>query len=118
MNVLEVKGLKTQFQTREGVVRAVDDVSLHVDQGEILAIVGESGSGKSCTMLSIMRLIQQPPGKIVAGEVLFGGRNLMDLSEREMRSVADHQDQRAELILLARQRDDVFDIRQHRIGLL
>jgi oligopeptide transport system ATP-binding protein len=87
MNVLEVKGLKTQFQTREGVVRAVDDVSLHVDQGEILAIVGESGSGKSCTMLSIMRLIQQPPGKIVAGEVLFGGRNLMDLSEREMRSV-------------------------------
>lgn len=87
MNVLEVNGLKTHFSTREGVVRAVDDVSFQVVQGETLAIVGESGSGKSCAMLSIMRLIQQPPGKIVAGEVRFAGRNLMDLSEREMRSV-------------------------------
>ena len=87
MNVLEVKDLKTQFQTREGVVRAVDGVSFQVKKGETLAIVGESGSGKSCTMLSIMRLIQQPPGKITAGEVLFGGRNLMDLSESEMRAV-------------------------------
>ncbi len=87
MNVLEVKDLKTQFQTREGVVRAVDDVSFQLNKGETLAIVGESGSGKSCTMLSIMRLIQQPPGRIVAGEVLFGGRNLMDLGEREMRAV-------------------------------
>ena len=87
MNVLEVKGLKTQFQTREGVVRAIDGVSFQLDKGETLAIVGESGSGKSCTMLSIMRLIQQPPGKIVAGEIRFGGRNLMELSEREMRAV-------------------------------
>ena len=87
MNVLEVNGLKTHFSTREGVVRAVDDVSFQVVQGETLAIVGESGSGKSCAMLSIMRLIQQPPGKIVAGEVRFAGRDLMDLSEREMRSV-------------------------------
>ncbi len=87
MTVLEVNGLRTQFHTREGVVRAVDDVSFSLARGETLAIVGESGSGKSCTMLSILRLIQQPPGRIVAGEVLFGGRNLMDLSEREMRAV-------------------------------
>ena len=87
MTVLEVNGLRTQFHTREGVVKAVDDVSFQLAQGETLAIVGESGSGKSCTMLSIMRLIQQPPGKIAAGEVLFGGRNLMALSEREMRAV-------------------------------
>ena len=87
MTVLEVNGLRTQFHTREGVVRAVDDVSFQIARGETLAIVGESGSGKSCTMLSIMRLIQQPPGKIVAGKVLFAGRNLMALSEREMRAV-------------------------------
>lgn len=87
MTVLDVHGIRTEFHTRERVVKAVDDVSFHVAKGETLAIVGESGSGKSCTMLSIMRLIQQPPGKIVAGEVLFSGRNLMELSEREMRAV-------------------------------
>lgn len=87
MTILEVKGLKTHYKTREGVVRAVDDVSFQVAQGETLAIVGESGSGKSCTMLSIMRLIQNPPGEIVAGSVHLAGRNLMDLSERDMRAV-------------------------------
>lgn len=87
MTILNVKGLKTQFQTREGLVKAVDDVSFQVAEGETLAIVGESGSGKSCTMLSIMRLIQTPPGEIVAGEVVLAGRNLMDLDEREMRAV-------------------------------
>ncbi|MDH3511812.1 MAG: ABC transporter ATP-binding protein [Gammaproteobacteria bacterium] len=87
MTVLEVNGLKTQFRTREGVVKAVDDVSFKLAEGETLGIVGESGSGKSCTMLSIMRLIQQPPGEIVAGEALFAGRDLMELSDREMRAV-------------------------------
>ena len=87
MTVLEVKGLKTQFHTREGVVRAVDDVSFELDQGETLAIVGESGSGKTCTVLSILQLVQGPPGRIVAGEVRYGGRNLLELSEREMRAV-------------------------------
>ena len=87
MTVLEVKGLKTQFHTREGVVRAVDDVSFELDRGETLAIVGESGSGKSCTALSILQLVQTPPGRIVAGEVRYGGRNLLELSESEMRTV-------------------------------
>jgi oligopeptide transport system ATP-binding protein len=87
MTVLEVNGLKTYFRTREGVVKAVDGVSFKVGRGETLGIVGESGSGKSCTMLSILRLIQQPPGEIVAGEALFAGRNLMELSDREMRTV-------------------------------
>ena len=87
MTVLEVTGLTTHFHTREGVVRAVDDVSFELDQGETLAIVGESGSGKSCTVLSILQLVQTPPGRIVAGEVRYGGRNLLKLSEREMRAV-------------------------------
>jgi len=85
--LLEVKQLMTQFKTREGVVHAVDGVSYGVDQGKTLGIVGESGCGKSVSALSIMRLIPEPPGEIVAGEILFEGRDLAALSEREMRSV-------------------------------
>jgi oligopeptide/dipeptide ABC transporter ATP-binding protein len=85
-HLLEVKNLKTHFQTRTGLVRAVDDISFYLDRGELLAVVGESGCGKSMTALSIMRLVA-PPGKIVAGEILFEGRNLLQLSNTEMRHV-------------------------------
>src|SRR3984893_3952196 len=85
-HLLEVKNLHTYFQTREGLVCAVDGVSFHLDQGELLGLVGESGCGKSMTALSIMRLIS-PPGKIVAGEILFQGKNLLELSNAEMRDV-------------------------------
>ena len=81
--LLEVRNLKTIFNTEDGVVRAVDGVSFEVYPGEVLGIVGESGCGKSVTSLSIMRLVAQP-GKISEGEILFDGKNLLDLSEDEM----------------------------------
>jgi oligopeptide/dipeptide ABC transporter ATP-binding protein len=85
--VLEVRDLRTEFRTGAGVVRAVDGVSYSVDPGETVAVVGESGSGKSVGALSILRLIPDPPGRIVGGEVLFGGRDLTKLSDAEMREV-------------------------------
>jgi oligopeptide transport system ATP-binding protein len=85
-HLLEVKNLRTEFPTREGVVKAVDGVSLHLDRGETLGIVGESGSGKSVTVLSVMRLLQHP-GRIAGGEVLFRGRDLTRISESEMQEV-------------------------------
>src|SRR6267142_1346183 len=85
--LLEVEGLQTHFFTRDGIVRAVDGVSLSVAHGETLAVVGESGCGKSVTALSILRLIASPPGRIVAGRVVFGGRDLLALTEEEMRAV-------------------------------
>jgi peptide/nickel transport system ATP-binding protein len=85
--VLDVKNLQTHFTTRWGVVKAVDGVTYHVKRGETLGIVGESGSGKSVTALSLMRLVPTPPGKIVGGEVVLGGRNLLELSEGQMTSV-------------------------------
>ncbi len=85
-HLLEIKNLRTYFQTREGLVRAVDDVSFYLDRGELLGLVGESGCGKSMTALSIMRLIAAP-GKIVGGEILFAGRNLLSLSNAAMRDV-------------------------------
>ena len=84
--LLEVRGLRTSFYTRDGVVRAVDGIDFHVGRGEILGLVGESGCGKSVTSLSIMRLIAKP-GVIEAGEVIFDGRDLMSLSPSEMRHV-------------------------------
>jgi peptide/nickel transport system ATP-binding protein len=81
--LLEVHNLKTYFFTEDGVVKAVDGVDLTVDRGEVLGLVGESGCGKSVTSLSIMRLIGIP-GKIVEGEIIFDGRNLLELSEAEM----------------------------------
>jgi oligopeptide/dipeptide ABC transporter ATP-binding protein len=85
--LLEVRGLRTEFRTGAGIVRAVDGVSYTVDPGETVAIVGESGSGKSVGALSILRLIPDPPGRITAGEVQFAGRDLMRLSKEEMRRV-------------------------------
>jgi peptide/nickel transport system ATP-binding protein len=89
--LLEVDGLKTHFFTRDGVVRAVDGVSFAVDPGETLAIVGESGCGKSVTSLSILRLIASPPGRIVAGALRFAGRDLLSLSEAEMRAIRGNE---------------------------
>ena len=87
MALLEVKDLHTEFRTGAGVVRAVDGISYTVEPGETVAIVGESGSGKSVGALSILRLIPNPPGRITGGEVSFAGRDLMVLSEEEMRQV-------------------------------
>ena len=83
---LELRGLRTHFFTRAGVVRAVDDVSLAVSRGRVLGLVGESGSGKTVTGFSIIRLVD-PPGRIVGGSILFQGRDLARLSEREMRDL-------------------------------
>ena len=85
--LLEVRDLRTHFFTREGVVRAVDGVSLSVDIGRTLGLVGESGCGKSVTALSILGLIPKPPARIVGGEILFRGRDLTTLSERELEDV-------------------------------
>jgi peptide/nickel transport system ATP-binding protein len=86
MALLEVERLRTHFATPEGVVRAVEGISFHIEAGETVALVGESGCGKSVTAMSILRLIPEPPGRI-AGEVRFQGRNLLDLSEAEMRKL-------------------------------
>jgi oligopeptide transport system ATP-binding protein len=85
--LLSVRGLTTRFRTERGTVTAVDDVSFDVAAGETVAIVGESGSGKSVTALSVLRLIPTPPGQIAGGEILFDGRDLLKLSDREMRAI-------------------------------
>ena len=85
--LLDVKNLKTYFFTDEGTVRAVDGVDLYIEKGETLGIVGESGCGKSVTALSIMKLIPQPPGKIVEGEIRYDGQNLVDLPAGKMRKI-------------------------------
>lgn len=84
--ILEVKNLKTFFYTDAGVVKAVDGISFDLKFGETLGIVGETGSGKSVTALSILRLIPQPPGKIVDGEILFDGKDLLKVSNRELQN--------------------------------
>jgi peptide/nickel transport system ATP-binding protein len=85
--LLRVENLKTYFHTRDGVVRAVDGVSFDVMPGETLAVVGESGCGKSVTAMSILRLLPMPPARIADGRIEFDGRNLLDLTEPEMRKV-------------------------------
>jgi peptide/nickel transport system ATP-binding protein len=87
MRLLEIKGLKTHFATDEGMVHAVDGVDLVIDRGETLGVVGESGCGKTVTALTAMKLIAMPPGRIVAGEVLWQGRDLVPLGPEEMQKI-------------------------------
>ena len=89
--VLEVKNLTTHFQITGGYVHAVNGISYTLDEGDALAIVGESGCGKSVSLLSVLRLIPQPPGEIVAGEVVYRGRDLLKLSPDAMRHVRGHE---------------------------
>jgi len=84
---LEIKDLRTHFFTREGVVKAVDGVSYYLDQGETLGLVGESGCGKSVSALSIMRLIPDPPGRIVGGSIMFENKDLTAMPEKELRKI-------------------------------
>jgi peptide/nickel transport system ATP-binding protein len=90
MALLEIDNLQTHFRTPDGINRAVDGVSFHVEAGETLAVVGESGCGKSVTAMSVLRLIPEPPGKI-AGSIRFDGRDLLKLSEREMRNIRGNE---------------------------
>jgi oligopeptide/dipeptide ABC transporter ATP-binding protein len=85
--LLTINGLKTYFFTRWGVVKAVDDVDIALGKGKTLGLVGESGCGKSVTALSVLRLVPKPRGRIVGGEILFQGRNLLSLREEEMRGI-------------------------------
>src|ERR671925_787058 len=87
MALLEVNDLKTQFFTRDGVVRAVDGVTFNLDAGETLGLVGESGCGKSVTALSLMRLIPQPPGRITQGTILFDGQDVLKMDDDDVRGI-------------------------------
>jgi oligopeptide transport system ATP-binding protein len=89
--ILNIKGLETQFQLTEGTIRAVNGISFQLNEREILGIVGESGCGKSVTMMSILRLIPVPPGKVVAGEALFKGKDLLTMKDEEFRQISGAQ---------------------------
>src|SRR5512139_745237 len=85
--LLDVKNLSTHFLPDEGLIKAVDNVSFHIGEGETLGLVGESGCGKSVTALSVLRLIPTPPGRVVSGEIWLEGQNLLDLTEVQMRDI-------------------------------
>ncbi|GIW49346.1 MAG: hypothetical protein KatS3mg079_822 [Caloramator sp.] len=85
--LLSIKNLKTYFYTEDGVIKAVDDVSLSIREGETLGVVGESGCGKSITAMSILKLIPNPPGKIVDGEIIFDGKDLTKATDEEIRKI-------------------------------
>src|SRR6201992_209517 len=85
--LLEITGLKTHFDTDDGMVRAVDGVDLTIDRGETLGVVGESGCGKTVTAMTVLKLIHMPPGKIAAGQVMWQGRDLVPLDAAEMRHI-------------------------------
>lgn len=86
-DLVEFKNLKTYFYTEDGIVKAVNDVSFKIREGETVGIVGESGCGKSVTSMSLMRLVPSPPGKIVSGDILFEGKSILALSDAEMREI-------------------------------
>lgn len=86
-DLVKISNLKTYFYTEDGVIKAVDDVSFRIKEGETIGIVGESGCGKSITAMSLMRLIPNPPGKIVGGEILFEGESILNLNDAEMRKI-------------------------------
>ncbi len=120
--LLAVEDLRTWFYTRDGIVRAVDGVSCRVHAGETLALVGESGCGKSVTSLSIMRLVQSPPGKIVGGRLLFEGHDLLALDEAGMRRIRGNeismifQEPMTSLnpvLTIGRQVGEVLELHQH-----
>jgi peptide/nickel transport system ATP-binding protein len=85
--LLEIRGLKTHFATDDGILQAVDGVDLTINKGETLCVVGESGCGKTVTAMSILKLIAMPPGRIVSGQIIFEGRDLVPLSSRQMDDV-------------------------------
>src|SRR5579864_4294956 len=89
--VLEIRGLKTHFKTDDGMVRAVDGVDLAIARGETLSVVGESGCGKTVTAMTVLKLIAMPPGKIVAGSILWKGRDLVPLNQDEMRHIRSRE---------------------------
>jgi len=85
--LIEVKGLKTYFYTDDGVSKAVDGIDFEIYPGETLGLVGESGCGKSVTALSILQLLEKPAGKIVSGQILFKGKDLVELNQKEIRKI-------------------------------
>src|SRR5947207_1394885 len=85
--LLDIRGLRTYFRTEAGVAKAVDGVNLTINPGEVLGLVGESGSGKSVTALSVLRLIPNPPGEIVAGEIFFKGQDLLKMDYDAIRDI-------------------------------
>ncbi len=90
-DLLRVEDLHTYFFTEDGVVKAVDGVTFNVKRGEVLGLVGESGSGKSVTALSVLRLIPQPPGKIISGDIIWKGESILDIPESDMRTIRGNQ---------------------------
>ena len=90
--LMKVSGLATQFFTEDGIVKAVDGIEYDLEEGETLGLVGESGCGKSVSALSVLRLIPNPPGRIVGGEVMFEGQDLLKLSEEDMRHIRGKPD--------------------------
>ena len=87
MNELEIKDLTIHYITRSGTVRAVNDVSFSIGKGETLGLVGETGAGKTTTALGILRLVPNPPGKIIGGEILFEGKDVMKMTDEELREM-------------------------------